>query len=64
MAIFLKWAATFIGTILKSILPGIMKQGRKPRDVSVGGFDEELKEDIDDSIEREIEDSINDSKSN
>ena len=55
---FLKWIATFLGTILKAILPDLLKQGRKPRDVHVAGYDEEIENDISDSIEDEMKRQI------
>ena len=55
---FLKWIATFLGTILKAILPDLLKQGRKPRDVHVAGYDEEIESDISDGIDDEIQRQI------
>ena len=46
----------FLGAILKAILPDIMKQGRKPRDVTSAGYDEDLQDDINSSIEEQIND--------
>ena len=51
MGAILGWIATFLGSILKAILPNLLKQGRKPRNVQPGGFDEDLQKDIESSIE-------------
>ena len=46
--------AEFIGRILKWVLPDILKQGRKAREVKSAGFDKELEDDINKTIEDQI----------
>jgi len=57
---FLSWLVTMLGKFFKEILPGLIKAGKKPREVKPAGFDKELKEDMDSSIENDINEMSND----
>ena len=46
--------AEFIGRILKWVLPDLLKQGRKAREVKSAGYDKELESDINKTIEDQI----------
>ena len=54
MASWLAACAQFLGHILKMILPDIIAEFKKPSTTIQIGNDEELKKDIDNSIEDEI----------
>ncbi len=53
----LKAIASFIGEILRSILPAIFKETKKPREIKTIGQDKELQNDINKSIEDSIDSS-------
>ena len=53
MASILSAIGAFFGQILKFILPVLIKQGKKPRDVKPAGYDKCLQENINESIEKE-----------
>lgn len=57
---FLSWLVTMLGKFFKEILPGLIKQGKKPREVKPAGYDKELKDDMDASIEQNINEMIDD----
>lgn len=48
------WLAEFIGRILKHILPGLIKEARKPKKVIQAGGDNEVRNDIDNDISNSI----------
>lgn len=43
----------FIGSILKYIIPALFREGRKPREAKPAGFDEDLQNDIEKSIDEQ-----------
>ena len=53
----LAWIAEFIGRILKHILPGLIKEWKKPRTTIQVGGDKDVKKDIDDDISDSISNS-------
>ena len=48
------WIASFLGTILKKVLPALMKQGREARGVVSVGRDKELRDDMKKQFEKEL----------
>lgn len=55
MSSILAAIGSFLGAVLKAILPDLLKKSQEPRDVENVGFDEELASDIDKSIEDSID---------
>ena len=55
MTALLKALGGFLAPILKAVLALLLQEGKKPREVKPAGYDEDLQNDINSSIE----DSIN-----
>ena len=51
---FLAALGEFLGRLLREILPGLLRQGRRHRRTRALGTDEELQHDIDQSIEDQV----------
>ena len=51
---FLAALGSFLGSILKYILPELIDEWQKPRDVKVAGYSKELKKSQDKSIESQM----------
>lgn len=44
------WLAEFIGRILRHVLPALFEEMKKPKDVTMAGGDDEVRNDIDNDI--------------
>lgn len=56
MTAILQAIGQFIGMILKAVLPDLIKEGKKPKEVKTIGHDKDLQDDINASIEDQIND--------
>ncbi len=51
----LAWIAEFIGRILKHILPGLIAEAKKPKEVKMVGGDDEVHNDIINTIDDHLD---------
>ena len=61
MSSILSAIGAFLGQILKAIIPDLIKEGKKPRTAKPAGFDKDLQDDINSSIEKESNNDNGDS---
>ncbi len=54
---FIVAIGTFLGTILKSVLPFLLHEAKKPRGSQPAGYSKELKEDMDRQLEEQLKGS-------
>ena len=56
MSEFFAAIGRFIGAIAKAILPALIKESKKPKEIVPAGYDKELDADFDEGFESDIDD--------
>ena len=54
---FIAAIGTFLGTILKAVLPTLLKEAKKPRSSQPAGYSKELKDDMDKQLRDQLTNS-------